>query len=178
MRICKIAQKRAWQPTPVFLPGESHEQRGLVGYSPQGGQDLDLTEAAQHTDASAYPRVGLIQPQKWHLPLPHGLWATPKILCWSGRSFPPAGDHCLVPSKLQPESHYLFSQCCLWLGDFFICRDYHPLETNLRISFFNHASETCTLFCHLSELLGRSPLVEKTRSQTATMNQDVHKLDF
>ena len=24
----------AWQPTPVFLPGESHGQRGLVGYSP------------------------------------------------------------------------------------------------------------------------------------------------
>ena len=25
---------RAWQPTPVFLPGESQGQRGLVGYSP------------------------------------------------------------------------------------------------------------------------------------------------
>ena len=25
--------RRAWQPTPVFLPGESHGQRGLVGYS-------------------------------------------------------------------------------------------------------------------------------------------------
>ena len=93
-------------------------------------------------------------------------------------SFPPAGDHCSVPSKLQPESHYLFSQWCLWLGDLFIYRDYHPLETNLCISFFNYASETCILFCQLSELLGRSPLVEKTVSQTATMNQDVHKLDF
>ena len=63
MRVCNIAQKRAWQPTPVFLPGESHGQRGLVGYRPQGGQDLDLTEAAQHADASVYPPVGLIQPQ-------------------------------------------------------------------------------------------------------------------
>ena len=27
---------RAWQPTPVFLPGESHGQRSLVGYSPWG----------------------------------------------------------------------------------------------------------------------------------------------
>ena len=26
--------ERAWQPTPVFLPGESHGQRGLAGYSP------------------------------------------------------------------------------------------------------------------------------------------------
>ena len=30
----KIPWRRAWQPTPVFLPGESHEQRSLVGYSP------------------------------------------------------------------------------------------------------------------------------------------------
>ena len=28
--------RRKWQPTPVFLPGESHGQRNLVGYSPQG----------------------------------------------------------------------------------------------------------------------------------------------
>ena len=26
--------KREWQPTPVFLPGESHGQRRLAGYSP------------------------------------------------------------------------------------------------------------------------------------------------
>ena len=30
----KIPWKRAWQPTPVFLPGESHGQRSLAGYSP------------------------------------------------------------------------------------------------------------------------------------------------
>ena len=29
----KIPWRRAWQPTPVFLPGESHGQRNLVGYS-------------------------------------------------------------------------------------------------------------------------------------------------
>ena len=32
----KIPWRRAWQPTPVFLPGESHGQRSLVGYSPWG----------------------------------------------------------------------------------------------------------------------------------------------
>ena len=26
--------RRAWQPTPVFLPGESHGQRSLAGHSP------------------------------------------------------------------------------------------------------------------------------------------------
>ena len=30
----KIPWRRKWQPTLVFLPGESHEQRSLVGYSP------------------------------------------------------------------------------------------------------------------------------------------------
>ena len=32
----KIPRRRAWQPTPVFLPGEPHGQRSLVGYSPWG----------------------------------------------------------------------------------------------------------------------------------------------
>ena len=36
--------RREWQPTPVFLPGESHWQRGLVGYSPWGHKESDTTE--------------------------------------------------------------------------------------------------------------------------------------
>jgi len=36
--------KRAWLPTPVFLPGESHGQRSLVGYSPWGHKELDMNE--------------------------------------------------------------------------------------------------------------------------------------
>ena len=44
-RVRKIPWRRAWQPTSVFLPGESHGQRSLVGYSPQGGKELDTTEA-------------------------------------------------------------------------------------------------------------------------------------
>ena len=42
--IGKIPWKRAWQPTPVFLPGESHGQRNLAGYSPWGCKELDMTE--------------------------------------------------------------------------------------------------------------------------------------
>ena len=40
----KILWKRTWQPTPVFLPEESHGQRNLAAYSPQGLKDLDRTE--------------------------------------------------------------------------------------------------------------------------------------
>ena len=36
--------RRKWQPTPVFLPGKSHGQRSLVGYSPWGHKELDVTE--------------------------------------------------------------------------------------------------------------------------------------
>ena len=35
---------RKWQPTPVFLPGESHGQRNLVGYSPWGHKEWTTTE--------------------------------------------------------------------------------------------------------------------------------------
>ena len=40
----KIPWKRAWQPTPVFLPGESHGWRSLTGYSPWGHKESDTTE--------------------------------------------------------------------------------------------------------------------------------------
>ena len=35
-QVGKIPWRREWQPTPVFLPGESHGQRSLAGYSPWG----------------------------------------------------------------------------------------------------------------------------------------------
>ena len=40
----KIPWRRAWQPTPVFLPGESHGQRSLAGYSPWCRKESDMTE--------------------------------------------------------------------------------------------------------------------------------------
>ena len=36
--------RKTWQPTPVFLPGESHGQRSLVGYSPKGRKESTATE--------------------------------------------------------------------------------------------------------------------------------------
>ena len=36
--------RRKWQPTPVFLPGESQGRRSLVGYSPRARQESDTTE--------------------------------------------------------------------------------------------------------------------------------------
>ena len=49
----KIPWRRAWQPTPVFLSGESHGQRSLVGYSPWSHKP-DTTKAMEHTHTWAW----------------------------------------------------------------------------------------------------------------------------
>ena len=41
----KIPWRRGWKHTLVFLPGECHGQRILVGYSPWGHKESDTTEA-------------------------------------------------------------------------------------------------------------------------------------
>ena len=43
-KIDQILMITKWQPTLVFLPGESHGWRRLVGYSPRGRKELDMTE--------------------------------------------------------------------------------------------------------------------------------------
>ena len=42
--IGKIPRRRKWQPTQVFLPGESHRQRSLVGYRTWGRKEVEATE--------------------------------------------------------------------------------------------------------------------------------------
>ena len=49
--IGKIPWKKKWQPTPVFLLGESYGQRSLVGYSPWGRKESDTTD---HTHIYIY----------------------------------------------------------------------------------------------------------------------------
>ena len=41
---CTCIRRRRWHPTPVLLPGESHGQRSLVGYSPWGRQESETTK--------------------------------------------------------------------------------------------------------------------------------------
>ena len=49
----KIPWRRAWQSTPVFLPGKSHERRSLVGYSSRGHRQSDMTEMTEHASIHA-----------------------------------------------------------------------------------------------------------------------------
>ena len=51
----KILWNRKWQPnTPVFLPGEFHGQRSLVGYSLWGHKESDTTE---HTHTHTHTHI-------------------------------------------------------------------------------------------------------------------------
>ena len=54
----KIPWRREWQPTPVFLPGESPGQRSLVGYSQWGHKESDTTEQYNSN---------LFTGERWHL---------------------------------------------------------------------------------------------------------------
>ena len=59
----KIPQRREWQPAPVFLPGESHGQRSMVGYSPWGRKESDLTEMTEHAHMHLYYQQSSLQPR-------------------------------------------------------------------------------------------------------------------
>ena len=61
----KIPWRRAWQPTPVFLLGESHGQRSLAGCSPWGCKRVGLNSATKQQQqplpvAVEAPRSGWI----------------------------------------------------------------------------------------------------------------------
>ena len=75
----KIPWIRKWQPTPVFLPGESHEQRSLAGCSPWGHKELDMTKHTHtHTHTlNLLPVSDSVWPHRWQptrLPRP---WDSP-----------------------------------------------------------------------------------------------------
>ena len=54
----KIPWRRKWQPTPVFLPGESHGRRSLVGYRPLGHKESDTTEWLHSLKPPLYDSFG------------------------------------------------------------------------------------------------------------------------
>ena len=59
--------QKAWLPTPVFLPGESHGQKSLVGYTPQGRKELEKFGSQLTLMEPAEPAVcrGGTSPPHW-----------------------------------------------------------------------------------------------------------------
>ena len=92
----KIPWRRAWQLTPVFLPGKSHGQR-LVGYSPQGRKESDTTSDLARMQSSS----------------------NSVLIIWLPCSEPTVGSHCLLPGyagSVVLQTHhltlpFLFSNC-------------------------------------------------------------------
>ena len=108
----KIPWRRKWQPPPVFLPGESHGQRSLVGYSPWGhkraGYNLATKEQQQSINYSHSRRshlsyaVGNLQRGKDPRLLGHLILET----CWPTLAnftafWPLAQAGWLIPSLIQ-----------------------------------------------------------------------------
>ena len=52
----KTSWRREKQPTPVLLPGKSHGQRSLAGYSPWGYKGSDMPERLSHTHTAEQVR--------------------------------------------------------------------------------------------------------------------------
>ena len=110
--IGRIPWRRTWQPTPVFLPGEFHGQRSLVGYSPWGRKESDMTEWLSMTHSRVQPIAAALhfpslvqcamcqtQNASWHFPgIPTLRWQSTSIWFtghpsphrdwWSTQDFP------------------------------------------------------------------------------------------
>ena len=57
--VTKIPWRRKCQHTPVFLPGKSHGQRSLAGYSSWGRKESDMTEHAAASSSFKKTTVGI-----------------------------------------------------------------------------------------------------------------------
>ena len=60
-----VPWRREWLPTPVFLPGEFHGQRSLVGYIPWGRKELDTAEGLTHTHTHTQYALPASPPELW-----------------------------------------------------------------------------------------------------------------
>ena len=119
----KIPWRRECLPTPVFLPGKSHGQRGLVGYSPWGPKESDMTKQrstrAQPLSSGKSPWRSQLKPPRsqapyWRAagaawasllpgPLPRHTWAVERLP--GAQSQPAAVPHLPPPHFLSPQVH-------------------------------------------------------------------------
>ena len=98
----KIPWRRAWQPTPVFLPRESHGQRSLVGYSPWGHKESEMTKQLNDNNKC----LRLLNVQVLCLSLESVVILSMGFSWqeyWNGFPFPPLVDHVL--SEVSTMSH-------------------------------------------------------------------------
>ena len=117
----KIPWRKKWQSTPVFLPGESHGQRILAGYSPWGHKESDMTATEYACPCGLHyllnlcfeKSTGVFSPQF----IPGCLtWVLAHLAAFSSSSFPakPAFSCCLYLLWIQFLQPPLTSQVAQW----------------------------------------------------------------
>ena len=82
--IGKILWRRKWQPTPIFLPGESHGQRSLVGLSPWRHKELDMTKWLSHSCTDMSWTIKKAEHQRTD-PFELWCWRRPLRVPWTAR---------------------------------------------------------------------------------------------
>ena len=108
----EILWRRAWQPIPVFLPGESHGQRRLVGYSPWGCKESDTTEATKHSTFLPEQFSG-ISTINHTLLCHHHHHPFPELLYNPRWKLYPLNPN--APFPLPPAASHRHSTCCFYL---------------------------------------------------------------
>ena len=127
--------RRKWQPTPVFWPGESHGPKNLVGHSPWGSKESDMTERL----SIRLTPDALLPPLTHTFPLTHS-FPQPQLptvafshhqprKCLLCRTQPWAGDFtCDFTSPWEPRGKTLQEEP--WVGSHWtsLCQHAQPLQ--------------------------------------------------
>ena len=79
----KISWRKKWQPTPVFLPGKSHGQRSLAGYSPPGCKDVGYDLVAKQKQQSGVRENLNLWATRALCRYPKCQWYTTTLLYWA-----------------------------------------------------------------------------------------------
>ena len=149
LAVGKMPWRRAWQPTPVFLPGEAHGQRSLAGYSPQGHKESDTTEETEHKHTFRHSQARFLRKEGLSRPL-H------LCKCWSsyqefpssslphpsslhpGLALSPSLTPCPTPRSFShPDVHGAGNDC--------VQLSLHPIWTHQLGPQVTQGSERCTL---------------------------------
>ena len=85
-----VRKRRAWQPTPAFLPQEAHGQRNLAGYSPPGLKEPDTTAVTWHAGTRSYRSL---------------LNKTPQVLFWLSTSCWMTTDNKVIVPNTHMHTH-------------------------------------------------------------------------
>ena len=108
-------------PTPVFLPGKSHGQRSLTGYSPQSCKELDATEATSR--AHTWNNTELCWSSRGFqmcYPIESQIWGTSglALLSWGISRLMVVSHHCCLNFHVTRPVKWLFLLVC---GRGFVC---------------------------------------------------------